>query len=269
MSGPAPTLTCLGTSDAFGSAGRHCAGYLVASEHSTILLDAGPSVLAALKSLGRDSGEVEAVVLSHLHGDHFAGVPFLFLESTWDNPRTRPLTIVGPPTTEQRVFELFRALYADAGAAALPFAVRFVELPPGGVTEIADLRIEAFAVKHQRVGVSLGHRLRYGGRCITYSGDSEWTTDLQRQAAGADLFLCECTTLDSVVPGHVRYVEIEQSRHHLECAQLLLTHLGREVRARAREIADPLADDGLEVRIGSAPPRRVVTRSAGRAAARR
>ena len=65
-------VTCLGTSDAFGSVGRHNAGYLVESAEAKVLLDAGPSVLASMKSLGRSPDELDAVVVSHLHGDHFS-----------------------------------------------------------------------------------------------------------------------------------------------------------------------------------------------------
>src|SRR5262245_23775793 len=97
---PAMTLTCLGTSDAFGTAGRHCAGYLVESASARIVVDAGPSLLGSLKGIGRTADGIDAVVLSHLHGDHFGGVPFLFLEYTFDSPRTDPLVVVGPPGTE-------------------------------------------------------------------------------------------------------------------------------------------------------------------------
>ena len=142
-------LTCLGTADAFGSAGRHCAGYLVETGTTGLLVDAGPSVLVALKSQQRTTEPIDAVVLSHLHGDHFGGVPFLLLEYTYDNPRERPLTIVGPPGTERRVFELYRALYSDAAHHGIPFELRFVELDEGRVHEIQDVRIEAFRVPHQ------------------------------------------------------------------------------------------------------------------------
>jgi ribonuclease BN (tRNA processing enzyme) len=96
------SLTFLGTSDAFGSAGRHCAGYLLDTREGCVLIDAGPSILTAMKSLRRRPDEIDAIVLSHLHGDHFGGVAFLILEYSYEAPRTRPLTVVGPPGTERR-----------------------------------------------------------------------------------------------------------------------------------------------------------------------
>lgn len=242
-------LTCLGTADAFGSGGRHCAGYLVETSTTELLVDAGPSVLVALKSLGRTTDSIDGVVLSHLHGDHFGGVPFLLLEYTYESPRSRPLTIVGPPGTERRVFELYRALYVESASQGVPFELRFIELRGGGVHEIGDLRIEAFPVPHLENGLSFGHRLRAPDKTLVYSGDTAWTSDLLHESSGADLFLCECSTFATQVPRHVRYRDIEENRKRLECGHLLLTHLGREIRAHCSEIEDQLATDGLRVRL--------------------
>ncbi|MEW6270112.1 MAG: MBL fold metallo-hydrolase [Thermodesulfobacteriota bacterium] len=244
------SLTCLGTSDAFGSAGRHCAGYLLDTGHGRILIDAGPGLLTALKALGRDTEQIDAVVLSHLHGDHFAGVPFLLLEYSYESPRSRPLLVVGPPDTERRVYEAYHALYAETRGQKLPFEIRFVELGDGDATEVMDARVESFRVPHQETQVSLGHRLRFGDRIVVYSGDTAWTPDLLRQSSGADLFLCECSTFDTQVPRHVRYVEIEANRRSFDCDRLVLTHLGREVRERSAEIGEELANDGLEIALG-------------------
>ena len=249
----AMTLTCLGTSDAFGSAGRHCAGYLVETGAGQFLVDAGPSVLSALKSVGRSTEPIDGVLLSHLHGDHFGGVPFLLLEYTYERPRTRPLVVVGPPGTEERVFELYRALYADAGREPLRFPVEFVELSDHDAHEIGDLRVESFAVPHVRTGLALGLRLSAASRVLVYSGDTSWTATLLEESRGADLFLCECSTFATQVPGHVRYSEIEENRRRLECRQLLLTHLGREMRERSGEIAEALANDGMRLEVGASP----------------
>jgi ribonuclease BN (tRNA processing enzyme) len=241
------SLTCLGTSDAFGSAGRHCAGYLLDTRDGCILIDAGPSVLSALKAQERRSAEIDAVVLSHLHGDHFGGVAFLILEYTYESPRQRPLTVVGPPDTERRVYELYHALYAEMRGKPLPFELRFVEVVDGSAIDVVDARVESFQVPHQEEALSLGHRFRSGGATLVYSGDTEWTPDLLRQSRGADLFLCECTTFDTPIPRHVRYLDLAAHRASLDCERLLLTHLGREMRAHSSEVDAELANDGLVI----------------------
>lgn len=244
------TLTCLGTSDAFGVGGRHCAGYLVETPAARTLLDAGPSILSALERNHRSASEVDAVVVSHLHGDHFAGLPFLLLKSTYDERRTKPLVVVGPPEIESRTRELYRALYREASNAEVGFDLRFVEARPGEPVEIADLRVEAFEVPHASSATCFGFRAAAGGRTLVYSGDTAWTDDLLRRASGADLFLCECTSFEAEIPGHVRWSDVDRNRSRLECRELLLTHLGREMRGRDG-LQDRLADDGLSIALGA------------------
>ncbi len=243
-------LTCLGTSDAFGSQGRHNAGYLLETGNTTLLLDAGPSVLVALKALGHHPSEVDAIVISHLHGDHFAGIPFMLLDFTYESRREQPLEIIGPPGIEDRVYTLYQTLYSERRGESLPFPVRFTEMQSGSASEVADARIESFHVPHQVKELSLGHRISAGGTKVVYSGDTPWTEDLIRQSSGANLFLCECSTFDTQIPKHVRYVELEKNRQRLECEELLLIHIGSEVRERSAEIELPLADDGMKKSIG-------------------
>ena len=69
----------LGSGDAFGSGGRFQTCVLLSSADGQLLLDCGASSLIAMKRLGIDPSTIEAVVLTHLHGDHFAGIPFLIL----------------------------------------------------------------------------------------------------------------------------------------------------------------------------------------------
>ena len=242
-------LTCLGTSDAFGSVGRHNAGYLVETKHRKVVVDAGPSILAAMKALGRDPDEVDAVVISHMHGDHFAGIPFMLLDLTYQSKRTRPIEIIGPPDLEARVYTLYETLYSERRGELPPFPVRFTEMRDGAVYEVGDTRIESFHVPHQDNELSLGHRFIADGTSLVYSGDTPWTDDLIRQSSGADLFLCECSVFEARVPKHVRYVELEQNRDRLESKDLMLIHIGSEVRARASEIEMTIADDGVTKRI--------------------
>ena len=87
----------VGTGDAFNSGGRRNSAILVREQGRTLLLDCGPTTLAGLSELGIDPLEIDAIALSHFHGDHIAGVPFLLLDYQYQHPRDRPLSILGPP----------------------------------------------------------------------------------------------------------------------------------------------------------------------------
>src|SRR5438132_1497053 len=139
-------VTVLGSGDAFGSGGRLHSAYLVETPRHTFLLDCGPTILQAFKRSGRDPGAVDFVLLSHLHGDHFGGLPFLFMEYRFEEPRSRQLTVYGPPGTERRVRALFGALYERIASEPLPFAVRYEEVVAGTSPALDGVRVLPFVV---------------------------------------------------------------------------------------------------------------------------
>ena len=237
----------LGTGDAFNARGRCHSSYLVSAPGATILLDCGASALVALQRDGVGIDRLDAVCLSHLHGDHFAGLPFIFIAATFDVPRQRPLTIVGPPGTAARVADLYRAMYRDLASKPLPFPVHYVEVGDGARTPIAAAELLAFAVPHQEHELSLGYRLAIENRVVLYSGDTGWSEVLVTQSQGADLFICECCFFETKVDFHIDYPRLAAERHRFGCRRLVLSHCGREVLAHRDEIAETIASDGLVV----------------------
>src|SRR5215216_441431 len=100
----------LGSGDAFGSGGRFQACISVRAHEAHVLLDCGATTLVAMRRLGVDPGSVDAVVVSHLHGDHFGGLPFLVLDAQFSR-RERPLVVAGPPGVEERVRAAMEVLF--------------------------------------------------------------------------------------------------------------------------------------------------------------
>jgi ribonuclease BN (tRNA processing enzyme) len=239
-------VTILGSGDAFGSGGRLHSAYLVESTQRTFLLDCGPSVLQSLKRVERDPGAIDFVLLSHLHGDHFGGVPFLFMEYLYEAPRTRPLIICGPAGTERRVRALFSALYEKQGGQRLPFDVEYRELHAGRACSVAGVDVLPILVPHAPDLTAFAFRVGVEGRTILYSGDASWTDEFLPQSRGTDLFLCECTYFTREPSGiHVSYEELAPHLNGLGCRRLVLSHLGRVALSRCGEISVECARDGL------------------------
>lgn len=235
----------LGSGDAFGSGGRNQTAYLLEDRARLYLLDCGPSTLPALRRAGLDPADLDAVILSHLHGDHFGGLPFFFIHYLYNRPRSRPLEVAGPPGTETRVRELMRLMY---GKKDLSFVV-FPVLEPDAVTTVAGAEVLGFRVPHQTDAVSLGLRVTVAGRTVLFSGDSSWTDQFITHSRGADLFICECCHYDAPSPSHLSYVEIASRRERLECKRLILTHMGEEMLARRGSLPVETAEDGLMVEL--------------------
>ena len=242
-------VTVLGCGDAFGAGGRFHSSYLVETPQSTFLVDCGPTILQALKRLRIDPGRIDFIVLSHLHGDHFGGVPFLFMEYRYASPRERPLTIYGPPGMAARTQRLFEALYEKTALEPMSFPISYQELVPGSAHTVADVRLLPFVVPHVAELCCLGYRLEADGRAIVYSGDSAWSDEFITQARGADLFLCECSTFEPEVPIHISYREIAERAQDIDCRRIVLTHLGAEPLRRQREISLECARDGMTLEL--------------------
>jgi len=188
---------------------------------------------------------IDAVLVSHLHGDHFGGVPFLFMEYRYLHERTRPFAVYGPPGTERRVRMLFAALYEQNAGEPPSYPLVFEELRPGAPATFGAVRVVPFRVPHVTELVSLGFRIEVAGRVIVYSGDSAWTEDFVQQTRGADLFLCECSTYETRLSIHVSYPEIAARAADLGCRRLVLTHLGDEPLRHLGEITLECARDGM------------------------
>lgn len=244
-----PRLHILAAGDAFGSGGLGQPAFLVDTGEFGFLLDCGPPALPGLKRAGFDPRDLDLILLSHLHGDHTGGVPFIFLEYQFKSRRQRPLTLMGPRGMEERIRRLYSAMYSEIPESGWRFEVDCIELEPGQAKSFRGLSILPVAVSHGEEGAALGFRIDAGGRVISYSGDTEWTEGLIELARGSDLFLCECYRYEDKLTGHLTYRELEENLKRLGCRRILLIHLHEDVLARREELALEIAREGEIIEI--------------------
>ncbi len=213
-----------------------------------MLLDCGATSLTALKRCGLDPSEVSVVFLSHLHGDHFGGLPFLVLDGQFAG-RADPLTVVGPPGTAARLHAAMECLFPGSAAARRRFAVRVSELAPGSTVQAAGVQAAAWAADHPSGTPALCLRLAVAGKVIGYTGDTAWTASLTQIAAGADLLIAEAYYRDKPVPYHLRLADLERHRAELASRRIILTHLSADMLTAPRHHGYEIASDGLILRI--------------------
>lgn len=238
----------LGAGDAFGSGGRNQPAFLVNLPSWSFLLDCGATTLVALKRLGLDPDAIEAILLSHFHGDHTAGIPFLFLEYQFLAERQRPLIIAGTPGIEERVEGLWRLMYEETGRTIQRrFPIQYLELTPKSWTRMGPVEVLPVEVVHHRREVAYGYKVKAAGKVLGYSGDTEWTDELIQLSDGCDLFICESTQYDGDLRFHMSYSQIQAHRLALKCKRLLLTHLDADALARMQDLSDEVAYDGMRI----------------------
>jgi ribonuclease BN (tRNA processing enzyme) len=239
-------LHILGCGDAFGSGGRNQSGYLIEAADRLFLLDCGPTSLLAMKRGGFDPRLLDIILLSHLHGDHFGGLPFFFIDYLYNKPRATPLHVAGPPGTEERVCDLFRVMYGSGAAERreLP-PTCFHVLEPGRPVTIEGIQVLPFRVPHQVREISLGLMVTYEDKRILFSGDSAWSDDFLTHSRDADLFICECSHYEEESSNHISYLRVREKLQRLQCKKILLTHLGEQMLARRQELPVMMAEDGM------------------------
>jgi ribonuclease BN (tRNA processing enzyme) len=242
-------LVMIGTSDAFGAGGRRQSAYLLRSPSGSVLLDCGGTTVSGLAALEISRDEIEAILVTHFHADHFGGIPLLLLGAQYVDRRRRPLAIAGPPGVEQRVREVARALGHSLDDHSLGFEVRFLELPAGSSRQIGPVDARAFATFHSPDSQPHGVVVSAGKRRIAYSGDTGWFDALPAEVNGADLFLCECTQVHREFEYHLSLDELAERSRDFDCGRLVLTHLGTGMRALSDRRGFELADDGNLVKL--------------------
>jgi ribonuclease BN (tRNA processing enzyme) len=238
-------LRFVGSGDAFGNGGRFQTCFWLGGADDSLLIDCGATSLTALKAAAIEPNDIAVVVISHLHGDHFGGLPFLVLDGQF-RKREQPLTIAGPPGTQQRVEAAMDLLFPGSLSARRRFEIVFIELHPRVATKVGPAVVTTAPVELPDTP-ACALRIEYDGRVVAYSGDTAWTDDLIELATGADLLVAEAYFFDRQVPFHLDYATLRANRDRLGCKRIVLTHMGPDMLARQAESEFECAHDGMVV----------------------
>jgi ribonuclease BN (tRNA processing enzyme) len=242
-------LQFVGCGDAFGSGGRLNTCFHVTGDRINFLIDCGASSLPALKRLGIPRDDLDLILITHFHGDHFAGLPFLLLDAQFSR-RTRPLVIAGPEGIEQKLPQLMEALFEHSSRTTPKFDLAVVALRPEETRAFGAVSVTPFPVVHgESGGPFLGYRIEAEERVIAYSADTEWTETLIPLAREADLFVAEAYYYDKVVKNHLSLATLQAHLAEIKPKQLVLTHMSDDMLGRLDTLGHAAAHDGMIVEI--------------------
>lgn len=254
MPGSGPLLTFVGCGDALGSGARNQTCLHLRSEEATFLIDCGPTTLTALKHLGLPLNQLDGILLTHAHGDHFGGVPFVLLEQQ-EQGRRRPLWIMAPEHVLETVRQWNALCYAGL-FDRMHYEIRWIviEHEPKSVPG-TGIMVYPFAMNHQKSKLCLGYQVHLPEEIIVaYTGDTAWNDHLEMLARDTDLLVCECSYFDPPGPDikHLSYRELFEKRDRLKTRHLMLTHLGVDMlqKLAGSEVMLDTAYDGLTVDLG-------------------
>jgi len=219
-------LTFLGSGNAFTPSGRYWSSFLANGRY---LFDAPPTLLPHLKRLGRSPDDLSVVFVTHFHGDHFMGLPFLFLDYLYLSPRQRDLYVAGPPGIEAFIEGFIDQCFPNLAQAKTVYQRVYIEADPKQEQIVADLAFRAVPVKHAQGRLRcFGYKLALGGKTLAYTGDTEYCDAVYQLAEGADVLVLDCTYAVRG-PEHMGFQDVLEIRKTVSPqTTLILTHLEQE-----------------------------------------
>ena len=242
------SLRVLGCGDAFCSGGRLQTCFHLQTVQRSLLLDCGATALLGMQQQNIDPLGVDYILLSHLHGDHFGGLPFFLIHAQFVAKRSKPLTIIGPKGTRDRTEAAIDVLFPDLKDTVWNFPLNVIELSAREEHTLQDLLISAFLVDHPSGAPALAYRLEIGGKVLAFSGDTRWTDVLIDVADGADLMILECQGYRPNGLHHLDWQTLNAQEHQLRARRILLTHMGSTMLRHLpllRSSRFEFAEDGL------------------------
>jgi ribonuclease BN (tRNA processing enzyme) len=214
-------LTVLGCAGSFPGPDSACSAYLVEADGFRLMVDFGTGALSALQRHA-DLRSIDAILLSHLHGDHiFDACSYVVVRRYAPDGPYPPVPLYGPTGTCARLSET----YGSPEEGPLTDVYRFHDLQPG-TFELGPLRVTTDRMNHPVE--TYGFRFEHEGRVLAYSADTAMCDALDRLAHNADVLLCEASYADgheNPPDLHLTGREAGLVASRAGAGQLLLTHL--------------------------------------------
>jgi ribonuclease BN (tRNA processing enzyme) len=243
-------LTVLGKSPAWQDAGGACSGYLVEDDDTALLVDCGNGVFGKLRER-IDYVDVDGVLISHLHADHFLDlVPYAYALTY--APRQQPVPVNGWPGTDEPARpalhappgarKVFRRVVGAWGSEDLiEKAFDMHEYDPSNEVKIGSLAVRFQPVPHYTETYAMAFSSPNGAGRLVYAADCSPTTALNGFASPAELMLVEATLPRperTGSRGHLTPGEAGEQAKAAGAKRLLLVHISDELDAGwAREEA--------------------------------
>lgn len=238
-------LQFIGSGDAFGSGGRLNTCFQVTGEEVNFLIDCGASSLIGLKREAIRLNDIQAILVTHFHTDHFGGIPFFILEAQFFSKRNQPLTIVGPPGLVQWYERMMEISFPGSSKTRPKFTLTFLELKPKEQAVVAGVKVRPFQALHgDPGGPFFSYRLEAENRTLAYSGDTEWSDELFEAAFQSDLFIAEAYFFEKKIKFHLDLATLTEKLPLIQTKRVILTHMSEDLLSRVGQLPLEMAEDG-------------------------
>ncbi len=239
-------ITILGASPACPNPGGASAGYLIESGNDRLLVDCGHGVVSFLQTV-TDLNTITAIIISHMHPDHFLDLLPLAYGMQFTGATPRPLYL---PPGGLRVLEgLQEPLRLHAGFWSEAYHIHHYD--PSQSLGIAGMQIAFAATRHFVPANAMRFTDPVGGATAAYTADTGWSGEVMELLGGASLALIEATLLSdasgSVTEGHMTAVQAGVMARQAGVPRAVLTHYWHAIREQLRAEASQAFGQRVEM----------------------
>lgn len=199
----------LGSGNAFNQGGRLNSAYLVENAEQKILVDCGFTTPLAIEKNGFQPNEIDAVLITHYHGDHFAGLAAMLLALKYTSVQCKPLIIIGAGDVEQKVYELVKVLYPGTEGIFDELDLQFKSIEKKNT--LGTTQVHSIPMIHSDESLPHGFILEFPSVKIAFSGDTCWHKGVEELIQYSDFIFLECNFAEKIGKGHISVQELEES----------------------------------------------------------
>lgn len=214
-------------------AAKYMSASAIIDDH--ILVDMPNGVMKHLKNLEYNIFNIDTILITHLHGDHFFDFPFFMLEKYFHKDNKK-VTVIGPKGAEETISKLFEIGFpGDLEKIRKGIDLEFIELSEETSVNVNNIDIESLIVCHRRVNPALGYIVTIDNKSVGFSGDTIYCENVDKIVENTDISVLDMSLTDEGNTAHMGYADIKKICEKYPNKKIIATHMQNITRRKAEK----------------------------------
>lgn len=229
----------LGSGNAFNLDARGHTSFLLDRK---ILIDCGATTLLKIQQFKVDISNLKCILITHFHGDHFSGIPFLLIYFKYILNRTDPIFIIGPEGIKTKFEQLIEINYPEL---QFPYSIEFIELNKRDSINFQEYKIKSYPITHKKE--SIGYQILDNHHSFAFTGDTILNQEVFDLLLNIDIGILELSLWKNpnLEVAHVSLEELIQYRDQIHVKQLYFNHLTDELAKEVKTLNQTYKNFGI------------------------